>query len=227
MTITANITTLNRLITLAEKKHHRPVSSVRLLAVSKQQSTKAIAEAFDAGVRDFGENYVQEAIEKIKHFSHEPIHWHFIGNVQSNKIKTIAQHFHWVHTVTTPQIAKKLNAARPVDCPPLQVCIQLKMSDEKNKTGIHSSEAMTLAKYITTLPNLTLRGLMVIPKSEMDSQKQYTTFFHVSACLQHINETLQLSLDTLSMGMSQDFEAAIRAGSTMVRMGTAIFGRRP
>ncbi len=226
MTIASNITTINQLIRQAESMCHRPSGVVSLLAVSKQHPPEAIAEAFDAGLRDFGENYVQEALLKINALSPLPIDWHFIGRIQRNKAKIIAQHFSWVHTVSSDAIAQSLNAARPQDMPALNVCIQLNIDNEDSKTGVSPEEAVSLAAHILTLPRLTLRGLMVIPKPEEDVEKQVASFLRVSKCMQHINQRLNISMDTLSMGMSHDFEAAICAGSTMVRVGTAIFGER-
>ncbi len=226
MTITQNIKTIQRLIANAEKKFNRAIGSVRLLAVSKQHSPEAINEAFQAGLSDFGENYLQEALIKINQLSHLSINWHFIGSIQRNKTKAIANHFSWVHTVSTRTIAERLNDARPVNMPPLNVCIQLNLDEEKTKGGISFMEATDLAAYISTLPRLALRGLMILPKPITDVEQQYASFLRITHCLQELNHRLQLSMDTLSMGMSHDFEAAIRAGSTIVRIGTAIFGKR-
>lgn len=226
MTIKKRIETIQHLIRQAEESSHRPLHSVRLLAVSKQHSNDSITEAFNAGVRDFGENYLQEALIKINALAHLPIDWHFIGSIQRNKTSAIAQHFNWVHTVSSRMIAERLNLARPDELPTLNVCIQLNVDDETTKAGIHFDDALSLASHIITLPRLALRGLMVIPKPEKDFEKQVMSFLRIKQYLHEINTQLGLSMDTLSMGMSHDFEAAIRAGSTIVRIGTAIFGER-
>lgn len=226
LTIASRIITVRQRIRQAEVSSHRPINSVGLLAVSKQHPPEAIVEAFDAGQRAFGENYVQEALVKINKLVSLPIQWHFIGKIQRNKAKSIAQHFSWVHTISSIAVAESLNAARPQDMPVLNVCIQLNIDDEDTKSGVTPQEAALLAAHILTLPRLKLRGLMVIPKPEDDMNKQRTTFLRVSECMQQLNQQLNLSLDTLSMGMSHDLEAAIAAGSTMVRVGTAIFGER-
>lgn len=226
ISIKSNIQSVKQLIRTAESLCHRPAESVSLLAVSKQQPPEAIIEAFNAGQRDFGENYVQEALIKIHALSSLPIDWHYIGRIQRNKVKLIARHFSWVHTVSSVAIAEGLNAARPHDKPTMNICIQLNIDSEDTKSGISPEEAVSLAAHILTLPRLRLRGLMVIPKVEDDVDKQVATFLRVSQCMQQINQKLNLSMDTLSMGMSHDFEAAIRAGSTIVRIGTAIFGER-
>ena len=226
MTIISNIQTVKLLIRQAESLSHRPSGSVGLLAVSKQHPPEAIIKAFDAGQRDFGENYVQEAMLKINALSTLPIHWHFIGRIQRNKAKIIAQNFSWVHTVSSDALAESLNAARPQNMPALNVCIQLNIDNEDSKAGVSPEEAISLAAHILTLPRLTLRGLMAIPKPEDDVEKQVASFLRISQSMQQINQKLNSSMDTLSMGMSHDFEAAIRAGSTLVRIGTAVFGDR-
>lgn len=226
MTIKTRIETIQHLIQQAETSSHRPLNSVRLLAVSKQHSSDAITEAFNAGLRDFGENYLQEALTKIHALMHLPIDWHFIGSIQRNKTTAIAQHFNWVHTVSSLMIAERLNHARSDELPTLNICIQLNVDDEITKSGIHFDDALTLAAHVATLPRLALRGLMVIPKPEQDFEKQVASFLRVTQYLHTINTQLGLSMDTLSMGMSHDFAAAIRAGSTIVRIGTAIFGER-
>jgi hypothetical protein len=203
----------------AEKKYHRAPNSVTLLAVSKKQSAEKIREAYLAGQTRFAENYVQEAIEKQQALRDLPIEWHFIGTIQSNKTKLIAIHFDWVHSVNRFDIAERLNNARDTKNP-LNICIEVNIDDEATKSGVKSSDVLSLAEKINSLPNLTLRGLMVIP------QKNHVDAFEKTAALQQ--ELIQngFLLDTLSMGMSADFEAAIAAGSTMVRIGTAIFGER-
>ena len=228
MNIKNRIEAIKQLIHQAEAAGHRPLNCVKLLAVSKQHSADEITEAFNAGLRDFGENYLQEALVKINALSVLPIDWHFIGSIQRNKTTAIAQHFNWVHTVSSQLIAERLNQARPDKLPALNICIQLNIDDEASKAGVHFDDALKLATLIVTLPRLALRGLMVIPKPEQDADKQLQSFLRVMQYLNDMNAQLGLSMDTLSMGMSHDFEAAIRAGSTIVRIGTAIFGdRRP
>lgn len=226
MTITTNLNAIHQVIRQAEWACCRPSGSVRLLAVSKQQPVEAITEVFDAGQHAFGESYLQEALLKIQALANLPIQWHFIGRIQRNKVKAIAQHFSWVHTVSRHDIAEGLNAARPLHIPPLNVCIQLNIDDEETKAGIHPADVAALASHILTLPRLILRGLMVIPKPEDNMDKQMASFLRVAECMHAINQQLNISMDTLSMGMSHDFETAIYAGSTMVRIGTAIFGER-
>ena len=226
MTIKTRIEHIIQLIHQAEVAGHHPLGSVQLLAVSKQHSAQAIHEAFNAGVHDFGENYLQEALEKITALSQLPIQWHYIGAIQRNKTTAIAQHFSWVHTVSNALIAERLNHSRPDALPALNVCIQLNVDNESSKAGVCHEDILKLAAHIITLPRLTLRGLMVIPKPEQDANKQVSSFLRVRATLEHINRQLGIAMDTLSMGMSHDFESAIQAGSTIVRIGTAIFGER-
>lgn len=203
----------------AEKKSHRAANSVTLLAVSKNQSIEKIRETYLAGQTRFAENYVQEAIEKQSALSDLIIEWHFIGTIQSNKTKLIATHFDWVHSVNRFDIAKRLNDARDAKRP-LNICIEVNIDDEATKSGAKSQDVFWLAEKIKSLPNLRLRGLMVIP------QKNHVDAFKKTSALQQELIRRGFLLDTLSMGMSADFEAAIAAGSTIVRIGTAIFGER-
>lgn len=226
MSITTALQALQNIIIKTATLAHRSPKDIRLVAVSKQRSPHEISEAFHAGQHDFGENYLQEALEKINRLADLPIQWHFIGSIQRNKTKAIATHFNWVHSVTSRLIADRLNEARSEHLAPLNVCIQLNLDDEETKAGVSIKDALILARHIASLPHLTLRGLMVIPKAEIDQEKQYVSFLRVTQCLHDINEQLAISMDTLSMGMSNDYEAAIRAGSTMIRIGTAIFGKR-
>jgi pyridoxal phosphate enzyme (YggS family) len=226
MTIETALHSLQNMINKAAFLAHRSPDSVRLVAVSKQRSSQEISEAFHAGQQDFGENYLQEALEKINQLTALPICWHFIGSIQRNKTKAIATHFSWAHSITSILIADRLNEARPDQLPPLNVCIQLNLDNEITKAGVTLEDALTLAKHISTLPRLTLRGVMAIPSVELDPEKQYASFLRVTQCLYKMNQQLGLSMDTLSMGMSQDYPAAIRAGSTIIRIGTAIFGQR-
>ncbi len=203
----------------------RAPDSVRLVAVSKTFSTDAVREAAAIGQRDFGENYVQEAVEKLRNTVDLPLVWHFIGPIQSNKTVLLAEHFDWVHTIDREKIARRLSEQRPEGRAPLNVCIQVNISGESSKSGVASTDVTALARIITSLPRLRLRGLMAIPENTDDPDLQRQAF----ARLRTILESLQrdgMVLDTLSMGMSADLEAAIAEGATMVRVGTAIFGER-
>jgi pyridoxal phosphate enzyme (YggS family) len=198
---------------------------VSLLAVSKSQPVEKILEAYDAGQRRFGENYLQEALEKISALSDKEIEWHFIGPLQSNKLKKIAEHFSWVHSVASLKHAKLLDAARPSDLPPLNICLQINTSHEKSKSGIHPDALLTLVNACADLPRLTLRGLMCIPEAKKNLTEQRLEFQKLSELSLFLLEN-GLKMDTLSMGMSDDLEAAIAEGSTLVRIGTKIFGER-
>jgi hypothetical protein len=203
----------------------RSPDTVSLLAVSKTHPPDRIREAFSAGQTRFGENYVQEALDKMAVLSDLPLEWHLIGPIQSNKTRLIATHFDWVHGVDRLKIAQRLNEARPPHLPPLDVCIQVNVSGEASKSGCQPAELPALAKAIAGLPHLRLRGLMTIPEPTSDIALQHQRF----RMLRTLFETLQregLALDTLSMGMSNDFPAAIAEGATIVRIGTAIFGAR-
>lgn len=200
--------------------------SVKLLAVSKTKPVSAIAEAIEAGQRAFGENYVQEGVEKIQHFADcSDLEWHFIGPLQSNKSRLVATHFDWIHTVDRLKIAQRLSEQRPVELPPLNVLIQINISDEASKSGISPSEMLPLAEAIAKLPRLRLRGLMAIPKPESDPAQQKIALAQMQQLFLQLKQQFS-EVDTLSMGMSDDMPTAIECGSTMVRIGTAIFGRR-
>jgi len=209
----------------AERAAHRPPGSITLLAVSKTHGVAAIREALAAGQKAFGESYVQEAIEKIAALADEPIEWHFIGPIQSNKTAQIASHFHWVHSVDRLKIAQRLNDQRG-DRDPLNICIQVNTSGEASKHGIEPAALTTLAEEIRQLPRLRLRGLMTIPAPERDPVQQRVPFHQLRLYLEQLNRR-GMALDTLSMGMSDDLEAAIAEGATIVRIGTAVFGPRP
>ncbi len=206
--------------------HNREPNSIQLLAVSKGQSATTIREAFSAGIPDFGENYCQAALAKMGDLSDLQINWHFIGAIQSNKAALIAKHFSWVESVSRESIARLLSEHRPQDMPLLQVCIQVNLDDEGTKSGIRPDELLPLALYISQLPNINLRGLMTIPKIEPIETLQYEKFLRLTILLEQCNQALGLSMDTLSMGMSDDWEQAVAAGSTMLRIGRAIFGER-
>lgn len=209
----------------AERQYHRPNNSVKLLAVSKGQPIEKIQAASCAGQKYFGENYLQEAIPKIIALANENLEWHYIGNIQSNKTKAIAENFNWIQSVTRIKIAERLNQQRPVHLPPLNICIEVNISEEKNKTGIFLSQLEELANAIQQMSKLNLRGLMTIPATTDNFEQQRNSYQKLYYAFQRLNNS-GFSLDTLSMGMSNDFVAAIAEGSTMVRIGTAIFGPR-
>lgn len=199
--------------------------AVQLLAVSKAQPAAAIREAYEAGQTMFGENYSQEALEKQKQLTDLAIEWHFIGPIQSNKTQLIAQNFSWVHSVDRLKIAQRLNDARTASLPPLHVCLQLNVSNEDSKSGVLPDQLPSLAEAINALPNLKLRGLMAIPAPTTDPAQQLAQFKQVRECYDAlINKGFVL--DTLSIGMSNDYVSAISQGSTIVRIGSALFGAR-
>ncbi|MGD2117078.1 MAG: YggS family pyridoxal phosphate-dependent enzyme [Chromatiales bacterium] len=203
----------------------RNPDDIRLLAVSKTKPASDIAEAIEAGQSEFGENYLQEALAKIEQLRGCDVAWHFIGHIQSNKTRPIAEHFDWVHTVDNLKHARRLNDQRPEDMLPLNVCIQVNISSEASKSGISPEQLPELAQAISQLPRLRLRGLMAIPAATDDPTQQHEAFAQMRQLLERLNNS-GFELDTLSMGMSGDLEAAIAEGATMVRIGTAIFGRR-
>ncbi len=203
----------------------RSVDSVTLLAVSKGQSSAAIDSAASAGVEHFGENFVQESLPKIAALAGRELTWHFIGRLQANKTRPVAENFAWVHTIDRFKIAERLAAQRPFHAPPLNVCLQLHVGGEASKGGVESADIRELARQVSTLPPLRLRGLMCMPPAEADVERQRRWFHETRQVFDYLNEH-GFGLDTLSMGTSADFEAAILEGSTMVRVGTAIFGAR-
>jgi len=199
---------------------------VQLVAVSKAQPADAIRAAYAAGQKIFGENYLQEALDKQAQLTDLDIEWHFIGPIQSNKTQPISQHFSWVHSVDRLKIAQRLNDARPDNLPPLQICLQLNVSNEASKSGVAPDDVMALASQIQQLPKLKLRGLMAIPAPSQNEAQQTAQFKQVRQCYDAlVAEGFQL--DTLSIGMSDDFQAAIAQGATFVRIGSALFGARP
>ena len=199
---------------------------VTLLAVSKAQSSEKLREAHEAGQTKFGENYLQEALNKQVDLADLSIEWHFIGPIQSNKTQPIAQHFSWVHGVDRLKIAQRLNEARSADLPPLQICLQVNISGEDSKSGVAPNELFELVKTVSALPKLTLRGLMTIPEPTDDEAVQRQQFKQMRALLNDLKKE-GVVLDTLSMGMSSDYKIAIEEGATIVRIGSAIFGTRP
>ncbi|CAE6891664.1 Pyridoxal phosphate homeostasis protein [Vibrio sp. B1REV9] len=227
--IQQNIEHITSQIRHDEQKYGRSPESVQLLAVSKTKPVDAILEAHHAGQIAFGENYVQEGVSKVQHFAeHYPdnaIEWHFIGPIQSNKSRPVAEHFDWVHTIDRAKIAQRLSDQRPNELAPLQVLIQVNTSGEESKSGVNDTEVFELAELISRLPNLTLRGLMSIPANVSDYESQLRAFKQLATLKEKLTQQYP-DVDTLSMGMSGDMDAAIEAGSTMVRIGTAIFGAR-
>ncbi len=221
-TIEKNIAKVAARIREAAQAVARDPADVGLLAVSKTQPAAAIREAFAAGLRDFGENYLQEALDKQAALADLALAWHFIGPIQSNKTKPIAEHFAWVHSVDRLKIAQRLSDQRPAGLPPLNVCLQVNVSGEASKSGCAPEDLQPLAQAVADLPRLHLRGLMCIPAPSDDPAEQHAAF----ARLRALRDALGLGLDTLSMGMSQDLEAAIAEGATWVRIGTALFGAR-
>jgi len=212
-------------ILLYEQEFGRKTNSVKLLAVSKTRPASDLLEAHQAGQTRFGENYLQEALEKIELLRQQLLEWHFIGPIQSNKTHDIASHFDWVHSVDRLKIARRLSEQRPDDLPDLQLLIQVNSSDEASKSGCHFDELESLAMEIAALPRIKLRGLMTIPAYSHHFEQQRIPFRKLHDALQQLNKK-GLELDTLSMGMSNDMRAAIAEGATMVRIGTAIFGER-
>lgn len=221
-TIAENIAKVGERIREAAQASGRDLDGIGLLAVSKTKPAAAVREAYAVGIRDFGENYLQEALEKQAELSELPLIWHFIGPIQSNKTKPIAEHFAWVHSVDRLKIAQRLSAQRPSNLPPLNICLQVNVSAEDSKSGCAPAELAALAQAVSQLPNLRLRGLMAIPEPTDDVTAQRATF----ARLRELRDGLALPLDTLSMGMSHDLDAAIAEGATWVRIGTALFGAR-
>lgn len=223
--IAKNIACISARIRELEKLYARAENSVKLLAVSKQQPSEKIQQAIAAGQRSFGENYLQEALSKMAVIMDSSVEWHFIGRVQRNKAVSIAEHFSWVHSVTSLDIAKRLSHASLNKALSLNICIQVNIDDEPTKAGVLPNKVITLARELVTLPKLRLRGLMAIPKPNKTKKSQYAAFYKV-AQLQAELLAAGVELDTLSMGMSADYDMAIKAGSTLVRIGTNIFGQR-
>ena len=225
-TIADNISQVAARIRRAEQAAQRVADSVQLLAVSKTKPAAAVREAYAAGVRDFGENYLQEALGKQRELTDLPLCWHFIGPIQSNKTRDIAQNFAWVHSVDRLKIAQRLSEQRPAELPALNICIQVNVSGEASKSGCTPADLPALAAAISALPHLTLRGLMAIPEPTDDRAEQDAAFAAVRELNKSLQDSLNLPLDTLSMGMSHDLESAIAQGATWVRIGTALFGAR-
>ena len=204
----------------------RSAQSVTLLAVGKAQPLELLAAAADCGVSDFGESYLQEALAKIAALRSRALTWHFIGRIQANKTRPIAESFSWVHALDRVKVAERLAAQRPLEAPPLNVCLEVNIAGEPSKGGIMPAEVPDLAAHVARLPPLTLRGLMCIPPEEGEPARQRAWFARLRGLRDDLNAA-GYSLDTLSMGMSADFEAAIQEGATIVRLGTVLFGARP
>jgi pyridoxal phosphate enzyme (YggS family) len=224
MAISDSLQATKNRITAACVSAHRPPEAVQLLAVSKTFPAAAVREAFAAGARAFGENYVQEGLAKIGELIdlRGQLEWHLIGPLQSNKTRPVAEQFDWVHTVDRLKVAQRLSEQRPADLPPLNICLQVNVSGEDSKSGLLPADVAALAWQVVALPRLRLRGLMAIPEPGPGAATQHQAMAALYTALQAEG----LPLDTLSLGMSADLEAAIAAGSTMVRVGTAIFGAR-
>jgi pyridoxal phosphate enzyme (YggS family) len=224
-TVTENLSFLSDLLRQAAMDAGRDPGDVRLLAVSKKQPVDKIREAIAAGQRDFGENFVQEGLEKIRALAGYDLTWHFIGHLQSNKTRVVAENFDWVHTIDKLKTARRLSAQRPAGMPPLNVCLQVNVDAEATKSGVVLCEVPEIAAACADLPNLKFRGLMCLPAIREDFDEQRVPF----AALRGLAEKLRragIETDTLSMGMTADFRAAIFEGATIVRVGTAIFGTR-
>jgi len=230
--IADNLVNVRQRIKKAQIETERDLASVQLLAVTKTRNAEELLVAMQSGLTSFGENYVNEAVSKQETLKtlctkedYQALVWHFIGPVQSNKTKTIAQHFDWVQSVDREKIAQRLNDQRPNDLKPLNVCIQVNINHEESKSGLNIQEVESLAKLIHSLPHVTLRGLMTIPKAEQSPEALQASFIEMKILFKQL-KALYPNIDTLSMGMSGDIEAAINSGSTMVRVGTALFGHR-
>ena len=223
MTIIQKLLAIKKMICCYEEKYYRQKNSVQLLAACKGQPLGNIHEVLLAGQKILGQNYLSEALPLMQSLVNENIEWHFIGPIQSNKTRKIAENFAWVHSIDNTKIAKRLNDQRPTDLNPLNICIEVNISHEPNKSGIHPEQVELLAKFCLTQPNLRLRGLMAIPAFSTDFQCQRQEFYKLASLKRQLEKEEGIYLDTLSMGMSNDFEAAIAEGATLVRLGKAIF----
>ncbi len=224
-TVSNNLQHVLKRIELAAAAAGRASDGVKLLAVSKTMPAQAVREAYAAGQRAFGENYIQEGVDKIASLADLPVEWHCIGPIQSNKSKLVAENFAWVHSIDRLKIAERLSAQRPALLPPLQVCLQVNVDGGPNKSGVAPQDLLALAQAVATLPQLHLRGLMTIPEPSDNEAQIHAVHRQAKELFDSLNKA-GLMLDTLSMGMTSDLEAAIAEGSTCVRVGTAIFGAR-
>lgn len=227
-TIQENITAVQKRLQQAASDAGRNPAEIQLLPVSKTRNIAQISQAITSGVFCFGENYLQEAMDKIDQLDDSKLDWHFIGPLQSNKTRQAAENFAWVHTVDRVKIAQRLSAQRPDDMPALNICLQINIDNEESKSGFNQDQAVEVAATIAQLPKLKLRGLMAIPKPRTVYKEQRQAFAQLRVLMEQINSTLDNchKLDTLSMGMSADLEAAVAEGATLVRVGTDIFGAR-
>ena len=227
-TIQENITAVQKRLQQAASDAGRNPAEIQLLPVSKTRNIAQISQAITSGVFCFGENYLQEAMDKIDQLDDSKLDWHFIGPLQSNKTRQAAENFAWVHTVDRVKIAQRLSAQRPDDMPALNICLQINIDNEASKSGFNRDQAVEVAATIAQLPKLKLRGLMAIPKPRTVYKEQRQAFAQLRVLMEQINSTLDNchKLDTLSMGMSADLEAAVAEGATLVRVGTDIFGAR-
>jgi pyridoxal phosphate enzyme (YggS family) len=223
--VSANLAQVRKRIELASLAVGRAADAVKLLAVSKTMPAQAVREAHLAGQLAFGENYIQEAVDKMASLADLPLEWHCIGPIQSNKTKLVADNFAWVHSIDRLKIAERLSAQRPAHLPALQVCLQVNVDGGSNKSGVAPTELMALAQAVAKLPQLQLRGIMTIPEPAENEAAARAVHRQAKALFDSLN-VAGLKLDTLSMGMTGDLEAAIAEGSTCVRVGTAIFGQR-
>jgi pyridoxal phosphate enzyme (YggS family) len=225
ISVSANLAQVRKRIELAVLAAGRPANEVTLLAVSKTMPAQAVREAYNAGQLAFGENYIQEGVDKIASLADLPLVWHCIGPIQSNKTKLVAENFAWVHSIDRLKIAERLSAQRPAHLPALQICLQVNVDGGSNKSGVAPSELLALAQAVAKLPNLQLRGIMTIPEPAENDAAARAVHRQAKRLFDSLNAA-GLKLDTLSMGMTGDLEAAIAEGSTCVRVGTAIFGQR-
>ncbi|MFM1764760.1 MAG: hypothetical protein RIU71_523 [Pseudomonadota bacterium] len=223
--VSANLAQVRKRIELAVLAAGRPADAVSLLAVSKTMPAQAVRDAFAAGQLAFGENYIQEGVDKIASLADLPLVWHCIGPIQSNKTKLVAENFAWVHSIDRLKIAERLSAQRPAHLPALQICLQVNVDGGSNKSGVTPTDLLALAQAVAQLPNLQLRGIMTIPEPAENEAAARSVHRQAKALFDSLNAA-GLKLDTLSMGMTGDLEAAIAEGSTCVRVGTAIFGHR-
>lgn len=227
--IQQNISSLKRRIANSANQCGRDPSSVRIIAVSKKHNLDSIKAAYNQGIRDFGENYLQEAMQKIELYKPGNIIWHFIGPIQSNKTNLIANNFSWVHSVDRIKIAERLSSQKNPELPDLNVCLQVNIDEETSKAGFSKNEVMEVIPYLQELSGIKIRGLMAIPKFRQTIDEQRKPFYELQQLFMRISNQMQnnTSFDTLSMGMSSDLEAAIYENANLIRVGTDIFGKRP
>ena len=223
--VTENLSSVSDLLRISALEADRDPATVRLLAVSKKQPLAKIREACAAGQRDFGENFVQEGVEKVEALAQLDLTWHFIGHLQSNKTRVVAENFDWVHTIDKLKTARRLSEQRPAGLPPLNICLQVNVDDEESKSGVMPSAVPELAAACVNLPNLRFRGLMCLPAIRSEFADQRKPFAALKILLEKIRAA-GIDADTLSMGMTADYQAAITEGATIVRIGTALFGAR-